>query len=1040
MSSARRKSTVACLLALFASALTSQLLLPSAAAVANSECLVLDSSALAFDAPALTAEPGATSCWTLPSQQGDVLQAGAGDAYDDGAVDVVDANGSTQCQRIDGSSSRRCTLDGPAPYTLTFTPTWNSSTHLRVARLNAAQGCAALSSASFGAITTTVIDVSQRPFACAAGDLSEGGVLVLGGRRWALYDDAGRLVCAESTSCQVMRPGPHALVVTPDRGGPYGQVSLSVTPLGASTSGCDQSMSVSWDVAAEQVTTTGPLQVNCRVLTGVASGQRLLAESQGGVETSVVDAHGTAACPQVPDRLGCETTGDGPYRLLSWLPDYGSSYRLAARDLSGWAGCPTVTATPFGIGSGAPTTGGGCRRLDPGVSGPHVAQAGGVTKLYDASGLLVCQTSICHLEADRDYFLVTSALSALPTAFHELFGQGCVDNSGRVDDTWRQTLPAGAWGCGLLPLPEGAIMTSLGYGASELIYVDATGADICHDVGHAPCQLSGQGPFRMLVRSPENVGSDAAVVLSRLDAPEGCAPLPAGTWGTTDGARISLAEGQIAGCLTVPGDSVGAAELFAFQRATGTSGGRMIIRDADPGECRTGESDHNSIVCRRLEGAVGPLSVFVTSDGTPSTWDVVRHPVGDTTGCADLPTVDPGAPGTPGALDGFLDMDCFRLAGDPQRYDLDVHGLDQEVSADVYGVGKWWPTCRLGWLPCLLGGYDEYQVIVRSRGFAPNGGEYRLEAPRIWTGTDPSPACRPYQPREPEATFEATLDDDHPTVCVLLEDSDSIGASYRIELTSPDGSPVQLEPEVVRAANGGGSCTWQEAGVFECSYLSSTVNGEKVPFGALLLSRPDGVGSLSFTAHVTCAAYHRCVAPTLTAQQPPVVTGTARVDESLSATTGYWGWQTLSYAYQWYADGQPIPGATAATLKLTAALRGRSVLAEVTAHADNFYDGTSRSTAVVIGTGTAPVATTAPRVKGQPVAGSRVYAGVGTWNKPASSYQFQWYVAGQRLATTSRALLLRPWMAGKRVKVTVIAVRPGCYRGSAVSPAVLVRR
>ncbi|MXG89301.1 family 78 glycoside hydrolase catalytic domain [Nocardioides flavescens] len=87
-------------------------------------------------------------------------------------------------------------------------------------------------------------------------------------------------------------------------------------------------------------------------------------------------------------------------------------------------------------------------------------------------------------------------------------------------------------------------------------------------------------------------------------------------------------------------------------------------------------------------------------------------------------------------------------------------------------------------------------------------------------------------------------------------------------------------------------------------------------------------------------------APVATAA--PTVSGTPLVGEVLSATTGTWtSGSTTGYAYQWLADGQPLPGATGASLTLPAAAAGTQVSVRVTATAAG-RSATSDSSAVQV--------------------------------------------------------------------------------------------
>lgn len=64
----------------------------------------------------------------------------------------------------------------------------------------------------------------------------------------------------------------------------------------------------------------------------------------------------------------------------------------------------------------------------------------------------------------------------------------------------------------------------------------------------------------------------------------------------------------------------------------------------------------------------------------------------------------------------------------------------------------------------------------------------------------------------------------------------------------------------------------------------------------------------------------------------PAITGTAEVSETLTASSGTWtGTATITYAYQWFADGEAIPGATGTTYDLTAGEVGKVITVMVTA-------------------------------------------------------------------------------------------------------------
>lgn len=77
----------------------------------------------------------------------------------------------------------------------------------------------------------------------------------------------------------------------------------------------------------------------------------------------------------------------------------------------------------------------------------------------------------------------------------------------------------------------------------------------------------------------------------------------------------------------------------------------------------------------------------------------------------------------------------------------------------------------------------------------------------------------------------------------------------------------------------------------------------------------------------------------------PTISGTAKVGRTLTAGHGTWTPAPTSYAYQWYANGKAIAGATKSSLTLKSAQSGQKVTVKVTARRTGHASGSATSSA-----------------------------------------------------------------------------------------------
>ncbi|WP_445442556.1 S8 family serine peptidase [Clavibacter sp. km1a] len=87
-------------------------------------------------------------------------------------------------------------------------------------------------------------------------------------------------------------------------------------------------------------------------------------------------------------------------------------------------------------------------------------------------------------------------------------------------------------------------------------------------------------------------------------------------------------------------------------------------------------------------------------------------------------------------------------------------------------------------------------------------------------------------------------------------------------------------------------------------------------------------------------------APAPEATAAPVITGTPAVGQTLTASTGEWDAEGLTFSYAWYADGKPLAGQTRATLRVSPSVAGKEVTVVVTATRADGATGTATSAGV----------------------------------------------------------------------------------------------
>ena len=226
-------------------------------------------------------------------------------------------------------------------------------------------------------------------------------------------------------------------------------------------------------------------------------------------------------------------------------------------------------------------------------------------------------------------------------------------------------------------------------------------------------------------------------------------------------------------------------------------------------------------------------------------------------------------------------------------------------------------------------------------------------------------------------------------------------------------------------------------------------NNEEGRSISVRVSFTDDVGNAeSVTSEATAAVAPRPNAP---ATGRPQITGTARVDHTLSAGISQIadtdGLTRAVYSYQWLANGAAISGATSSSHTLTNNERYRriSVRVSFTDDFDNAESVTSAATGAVARRPNLPV-TGQPRITGTPLAGANLGVDTSGIEDPNGlttvRYRYQWIVVnGTTESAISGATQARyrvdSQYEGKPFKVRVTFTDDDGHTESLISPQVV---
>jgi hypothetical protein len=154
------------------------------------------------------------------------------------------------------------------------------------------------------------------------------------------------------------------------------------------------------------------------------------------------------------------------------------------------------------------------------------------------------------------------------------------------------------------------------------------------------------------------------------------------------------------------------------------------------------------------------------------------------------------------------------------------------------------------------------------------------------------------------------------------------------------------------------------------------------------------------------------------------ITGTARVGETVTATTGATDPVATSFGYAWRADGDPV-GTDTDTLVVTPGMVGKTITVTVTAELDGYVDASDESDPTDEVARAAFVTGPTPGITGTPVVGATLTATTATTTPAATSFGYAWQAGGDPVGDGTDSLTVTPAMVGRTVTVTVTARRDG---------------
>ncbi|MGX7681736.1 lamin tail domain-containing protein [Jatrophihabitans sp. DSM 45814] len=312
-----------------------------------------------------------------------------------------------------------------------------------------------------------------------------------------------------------------------------------------------------------------------------------------------------------------------------------------------------------------------------------------------------------------------------------------------------------------------------------------------------------------------------------------------------------------------------------------------------------------------------------------------------------------------------------------------------------------------------------------------------------------------------QSTYDVALDDGNHLVSVAVTASKAgfgsatatsasvtvavpslIAGTPKISGTPTVGSTLTVKPGTWTPTPDSFTYQWLRDGKPIADATSATYTPSSPDKGHKISVTVTGTKSGYASASATSAAVSVTGASKTLTTDRPMISGTFRVDEKLTADPGTWkaGSSKLpasDLTYQWLRNGRDIAGATKSTYTLVAADNGTQVSVTVTGKYPGYETASSTSSSHTVAAGL--LTTAAPTISGTFRVDEKLTANPGTWKAgssklPASDLTYQWLRNGRDIAgATKSTYTLVAADNGTQVSVTVTGKYPGYATASRTS-------